>query len=340
MSRLWCVVLAVMLASSAFARTSSGEGTGDDKKASDGTRVKSLEELNADLEAQKIELDAQRAQIQALLEGKNASMSLDGKGALPEPQEKKEMPDVKSKWNLNLYGFVEADFIEDSRQLNVGDTFGNAVLPAGHGTYATEHNQLTFGARNSRIGLNGSAPEFAGFRASAKLEMDFEGVNGGGGNENNGTWTNPTFRIRHMYLKLESDAVTFTVGQGWELIGWQPYFMPDTVDIQGVAGEVYSRSPKFQVSHDFKGPLDIEIAAAASRPVERGSNSPDLQAGIKFAIPDWVGFHSIGAAGGSIDAAAIGLSACYRDFRNPRPAGAGGILPSDSVSARGEAGCL
>jgi hypothetical protein len=350
MSRLWCAVLAVVLSSSAFARIPDGNGTGDDKKASDGTRTKSLEELNADLEAQKIELDAQKAQIQALLEGKNAAMSLEGKGALPEPQEKKEMPDVKSKWNLTIYGFVEADFIEDSKQEGTGDTFGNAVLIPGHGTYATEHNQLTFGVRNSRIGLNGSAPEFAGFRASAKLEMDFEGINGGataanpgggavgsGSGEANATWTNPTFRIRHMFVKLESDVVTFTIGQSWELMGWQPYFMPDTVDIQGVAGEVYSRSTKFQVSHDFKGPLDIEIAAAASRPIERDSNTPDLQAGVKFAIPDWVGYHSIGAAGGSIDAAAIGLSACYRGFRVPRP---GGILLSDSASARGDAACL
>jgi hypothetical protein len=139
---------------------------------------------------------------------------------------------------------------------------------------------------------------------------------------------------------LDSDYVTFTIGQGWELIGWQPYFMPDTVDIQGVAGEVYSRSPKFQVSHEFKGPLNIEIAAAAVRPVERDANTPDLQTGIKFSLPDWVGVHSIGAAGGSIDAAAIGISGCFRGFRVQRPAGAGGILPSDSISARGDAACL
>src|SRR5579862_4358951 len=342
MSRLWCAVLAVALSSSAFARTPAGAGDDNDTKTSDGPRVKSLETLNAELEAQRIELDAQRVQIQSLLKAQNPAMSLEGSGALPAPHDHASIPAVHSKWNLTIYGFVEADFIEDSKQEGTGDTFGNSLLIAGHGTYATEHNQLTFGARNSRIGLNGSAPEYAGFRASAKLEMDFEGTNGGAGVENNATWTNPTFRIRHMYVKLESDIVTFTIGQGWELIGWQPYFMPDTVDIQGVAGEVYSRSPKFQVSHDFKGPLDIEIAAAASRPVERGSNTPDLQAGIKFSLPDWVGYHSIGAAGGSIDAAAIGLSGCYRDFRVPRPGAAffAPQIPSDSVSARGEAGCL
>ncbi|HEV3029870.1 MAG TPA: hypothetical protein VG457_19990, partial [Planctomycetota bacterium] len=224
MSRLWCAVLAVALSSSAFARTPDGAGTGDDKKSSDGARVKSLEELNADLEAQKIELDAQKAQIQVLLEARKPAMSLAGTGVVPEPQDKKEMPDVKSKWNLTVYGFVEADFIEDSKQEGTSDTFGNTILIPGHGTYPTEHNQLTFGVRNSRIGFNGSAPEFAGFRPSAKLEMDFEGINGGtnqnGTNvEANATWTNPTFRIRHMYLKLDSDAVTFTIGQGWELIG-------------------------------------------------------------------------------------------------------------------------
>lgn len=340
MSRLWCVVLAVVLSSSAYARTPDGDGTGDDKKASNGTRVKSLEELNTELEAQRIELEAQRTQIQSLLQSKNAVMSLDGKGAMPESQDKKEMPDVKSKWNLNIYGFVEADFIEDSKQEGTNDTFGNTILITRAGApYAYEHNQLTFGARNSRIGLNGSAPEFAGFRASAKLEMDFEGTRGSGNasDEANGTWTNPTFRIRHMYLKLDSDVVTLTIGQAWELVGWQPYFMPDTVDIQGVAGEVYSRSPKFQVSHEFKGPLNVEVAAAAVRPVERDSNAPDIQAGVKLSLPDWVGYHSIGAAGGSVDAAALGISGCYRDFRIPRP---GGALASDSARATGEAVCL
>jgi hypothetical protein len=349
MSKLWCGVLILALSGSVLARTPDGA---DDEKKSSDNRTKSLAELTAELEAQKAELDAQRAEIQAL-QSKTGAMSLEGTGAIPDPQNqpKPALPeDVKSKWAMNIYGFVEADFIELSKQTGATDTPGNPVIPAGHGTWPTEHNQLTFGARNSRIGFNGSAPEYAGFRASVKLEMDFEGVAGGTSNngntpnnnsEGNATWVNPTFRIRHMYLVLDSDYITFQIGQGWELIGWQPYFMPDTVDIQGVAGELYSRSTKFQASHVFRGPLDIEVAGAAVRPPERASNAPDLQAGIKFSIPEWVGVHSIGAAGGSIDPAAIGFSGCFRSFRFQRPETAATPfftgLPSDSVSARGEA---
>jgi hypothetical protein len=118
-----------------------------------------------------------------------------------------------------------------------------------------------------------------------------------------------------MYLVLDSDYVTAQIGQGWQLFGWQPYFHPNTVDIQGVPGQIYSRSPKIQLSHKFRGPVDIEIGAAVSRPVERASGEPDIQGGIKLTIPDWVGVHTIGSTGTAVDAAGIGFSALTRGFR-------------------------
>jgi hypothetical protein len=120
-----------------------------------------------------------------------------------------------------------------------------------------------------------------------------------------------------MYLMLDSDIVTVTLGQAWQLFGWQPYFHPNTVDIQGVPGQVYSRSPKAQFTHKFKGPVDIEIGADVSRPPQRSSAEPDLQAGIKVSLPEWVGVHTIGSTGTAIDAAAIGISGLSRGFRVP-----------------------
>lgn len=343
MSKFWCAVLVAALSSTALAR--GGDDSPDGKKI-DENRMKSLSELSAELEAQKAQLEAQRLQIQAL-QTQAGAMSLEGNGTLADPQAqaKPALPEqIKSKWAMNIYGFIEADFISDNHQLvaqsaaamnGAVDAAGNPVWPTGR-QYATEHGSLTFGARNSRIGLNVAAPEYGGIRASGKLEMDFLGVNGGANNEAGGTWTNPSFRIRHMYLTLDNDYVTVTLGQGWELFGWQPYFHPNTVDIQGVPGQIYSRSPKAQFSHKFNGPVDIELAFALSRPPERAADEPDLQAGIKFAIPDWVGVHTIGAAGTAVDAAAIGLSGTTRSFRVPN-AGAAAVT---SDATRGEAGAL
>jgi hypothetical protein len=362
MTKFWCAAWVVVLAGSALARAPGGPG-GDDEKASDSqSRFKTLDSLSAELEAQKVQLNLQKAEIEQL-RANARSMSLDGTGTLvvdpPQDKSKSALPEVvKSKWSMNIYGFVEADFIYDTTQGMI-DGAGNVsqatsiaipVQPPGAstaspgntiakpGTYAGEHGQLTMGVRNSRIGFNIAAPEYAGIRASGRLEMDFLGTNGGGTNESNATWTNPTFRIRHAYLMLDSDYGYAQIGQGWELFGWQPYFHPNTVDIQGVPGQVYSRSPKFQLGHVFKGPVNIEAAVAASRPPERSSGVPDVQGGVKFTFPDWVGVHTLGATGTAIDAGGFGVSGLVRKFVIPRQPVAAAALPTDSMSERCQAG--
>jgi hypothetical protein len=345
MKSAWCAVFALAIAGTAWGRTPDGdEGSKEKKSLSVEESQRQVENLSLELEAQRAELRAQRELIESLKAQNQPLMTLNGLDpALQDKGKSTPSEDVKSKWAMNIYGFVEADYIVDSHQLAVGavgnnqvalDAAGNPAWTPGR-TYASEHGAVTFGARNSRIGLNVAAPEYAGIRASAKAEMDFLGTRGGTNDESNSTWTNPTFRIRHMYLTLDTDYITITFGQGWELFGWQPYFQPNTVDIQGVPGEVYSRSPKMQFSHKFKGPLDIELAAALSRPPQRSADSPDIQAGIKFTLPDWVGVHTVGATGTAVDAAGLGISGTTRAFQ---VAGGGG--PDTSDRARGEAGAL
>lgn len=340
-----CLGVVIALSSTAFAREWRGDDTEDtrktavDKSAAEDFR---LQQLTEELKAQRALLDVQRAEIDSLKTQSAAQvgMSINDPAIpadlLPADQAKAVPEDVKSKWGVNIYGFVEADFINDNRIVaGLVDGAGNPALPLPR-TYNTTHGQTTFGARNSRIGLNATAPEYAGIRASGKLEMDFLGTNGGATSENNGTWTNPTFRIRHMYVKLDSDVVTIQLGQGWELFGWQPYFHPCTVDIQGVPGQVYSRSPKAQFSHAFKGPVDVEVGAALSRPPQRASNSPDIQAGVKVTIPEWVGVHTMGAASTAIDAAGFGISGVTRSWRIPNSAVAA-VTTSDATRGDGAA---
>ena len=134
--------------------------------------------------------------------------------------------------------------------------------------------------------------------------------------------TSPTFRMRHLALKLETPAIDVLAGQYWQLFGWQSYFHPNTVEIQGVPGEIYSRAPQLRISHLFKNDdVSVEIAVAASRPPQRDSATPDGQGGLRFALNNWKGVHTAGAAGTALDPLSIGVSGVGCHFRIARVLG-------------------
>ena len=114
---------------------------------------------------------------------------------------KDDKPPVHSKWDATLYGFAELDVINDSTQ-GFGELAGGSAI-ARPNTYAGDHGQTTYTTRNSRIGFKLAAPEANGIKASAQLEMDFLG-NQPPGISDASLYQNPTFRIRHMNVKLET----------------------------------------------------------------------------------------------------------------------------------------
>jgi hypothetical protein len=237
----------------------------------------------------------------------------------PPPPVAPDKPLVHSKWDATLYGFVEADTIYDSTQ-GLTESIGNGAIPRPN-TYAGDHGQLTYGARNSRIGFRLAAPDYDGIRTSAQIEGDFLGNQPGKPFDSTGLVTeaaffqNPTFRIRHMNVKLESDYVDVLIGQYWELFGWQSYFHPATVEIQGVPGQVYSRTPQIRLSKTIKSDgVNVDIAVAALRSPERASATPDLQGGLKLTVNKLKAWHTAGSTGTGLDGAAIGVSGVFRHF--------------------------
>ena len=232
---------------------------------------------------------------------------------MPQPIPAPVKPTVNAKFSADLYGFVEFDSILDSTQ-SFTESAGNGVI-AKRGTFAGNHRRLTYTARNSRIGLKLKGPESEDVRSSAILEMDFLGNQPPGVSEAS-TFGNATFRFRHMALKLETPIVDLLAGQYWQLFGWQSYFHPNTVEIQGVPGQVYSRGTQVRLSHAFKSePVTVELAIAAARPPQRDSAQPDMQGGIRLLINNWKGWHTAGSTGTALDAAGIGVSCVYRRFR-------------------------
>ena len=234
---------------------------------------------------------------------------------------RKEPPPITSKWTASIYGFVEADFIYDSTQ-SFADLAGNNPI-AQPGTYAYTHKRLQFSLRNTRLGFRFAAPEWGGIKSSAVLEMDFFGNQPSGSEA--AFYNNPGLRIRHAYLKLETPIVDVLAGQTWELFGWQSHFHPNTVNLQGVPGQVFSRTAQLRVSRTFRtDPVSIDVAVAASRPPQRDAYVPDLQGGLKVSLNNWKGIATAGGTGTSVVPAAIGVSGTYRRFQVNMPYPANG----------------
>jgi hypothetical protein len=228
-------------------------------------------------------------------------------------------PSVSAKFAAELYGFVEFDTIHDSTE-SFNDLAGNGIISRGN--YAASHQRTIFSVRNSRLGFKLKGPDTEMLKTSAIIEMDFLGNQPSPVSEA-GFVTSPTFRIRHFALKLDTPFVNILLGQYWQLFGWQSSFHPNTVELQGVPGQIYSRSPQIRLSHVFASqPVNVEVAVAAVRPAQRDSSIPDGQAGLKVVLNDWKGLHTSGSTGTAIDGASIGVSGVVRRFELPDPTAA------------------
>jgi len=119
--------------------------------------------------------------------------------------------------------------------------------------------------------------------------------------------------------------VDFLFGQYWQLFGFQPYYQPNTVEIQGVAGEVYARTPQIRVSKTVKAyPVTFEIAVAAVRPVQRDSGTPDGEAGLRLALDSVTALQTVGSTGTQISSLSIAGTGLIRHVavNNFSPTGA------------------
>ena len=238
-------------------------------------------------------------------------------------------PVVAPKWETTFYGFVEADAILDSTQSDA-EVAGDTAI-ARPDTYAGQHGRFQYTVRNSRIGFRLRAPEFYNIKASAVVELDFLGNQAPNASEFI-TYTSGLARLRHLNVVVETPYIDLLIGQSWQLFGWQPYFQPSTVMIQGAPGEVYSRAAQLRLSHRFHtNPVDIDLAVAMARAPQRDSMNPDGQAGIRLSFNNLRGLRTIGATTTSVDSAAIGISGTVRRFVLPEFL----ATPRDSVAATG-----
>jgi hypothetical protein len=274
--------------------------------------------------------------------------------AAPAPAPSPLIP-MMSKFSATFYGFAEFDALWDSTE-SFNDLAGNGAIlhtPAPTMTaqnpttpYGVDHGRTIFGARNSRLGFKLKGPDSEMIKTSAVVEADFlgnqpqgsptpaapAGTSGVSTVSEGSFFTSPAFRMRHYYFKMETPIVDVLAGQYWVLFGWQSMFHPSTVEIQGVPGQIYSRTPQLRLSKTIKSePINVDIAVAASRPAQRDSQIPDGTVGIKLALNGWKGMHTMGSAGSQIDAAQIGFTTIGRYFKVPNFA----VSPTNSITLNG-----
>jgi hypothetical protein len=233
-------------------------------------------------------------------------------GLAPVPEPPHTTP-LAARWETQLYGFAELDGTRDSTQ-SYGPSANNTML-ARPGTYAGTHPRTQLTVNNSQVGLRIAAPTYRGIKASGQVELDFFGVQPTDTTESN-IYTVPSLRLRLFYLRLETPFVDVLAGQYWELFAWGGAgFYPASLAFLGLPGQIFRRQPQLRVSKTWStGAVDLDVAIAAVRPVQRDSGVPDLEAGIKLAFPHWLGVSMQGFGPPGLTPAGIGLSAVGRRF--------------------------
>ena len=219
------------------------------------------------------------------------------------------------RFSVTFYGFVEADFINDSTR-SYNDAIGSSLV-ARKETYEGRVGRTQFSARNTRIGMLFESPVIGGVRPSAVFEGDFFGNQPGTPphTSEGAYFDSPTFRIRHAYLKLQNDYVDVLAGQTYDVFGWQNYFFPCTAAFLGLPNELFSRSTQLRLSHTFgSGPVSVDLAVAALRPAQRDSTIPDGNAGLKLNFNDWKGITTPGNVGTTALPLSLGVSGVVRRF--------------------------
>ncbi len=236
-----------------------------------------------------------------------------------------------AQWKLGIYGFAEADVMTDSTRSFADGMNSNVV--ANNNSLAGNNARTQFTIRNSRLGFKMSSPEVGGIRPSGVLEMDFFGYDPTPPTTSEaGFFNNPTFRVRHAYVKLESEPVDLLFGQMYHLFGWQNYFFVTSAAFLGLPNEIFGRTQQVRLSHTFKtDPVNIDFAVAAFRPVQRDSAVPDGEAGLRLLINNWKAINTPGNGGTAAYPAGLGVSGLVRRFKvNAPTASAGPTTQSNS----------
>lgn len=219
------------------------------------------ESENEALKARIERLEKELGELKAILTQKSASA--ENKAAPAQ-----EAPKASEGFSVKSYGYIKLDAsYNDSRVTN-----GNFVtFVPGEGAVGND-DSLNITARQSRLGLDITAPDYNGFKTKGKVEVDFYG-DGSASHENK---AEPM--LRQAYLETTRGGMSILAGQSSDVISpLNPLSLNYTVGWG--AGNIGYRRAQLRLSYnksfdEFTGLL-TQIALARST----GLTNEDLDGG-------------------------------------------------------------
>jgi hypothetical protein len=193
------------------------------------------------------------------------------------------------EWKVLMTGFIETDMIEDTTQ-SFKEVIGNGpVLRAG--TVGADNGMLAVSDRNSRFAFTMLPPSTEDYKSKGYFEFDFLGydpsisASSAPTNSQASFYSNPSLRIRHAYMNVDTGRWLFLVGQTWSVFGWEPTYVLSTVSVSPVAGSLYQRTAQFLLANTINMNDDnrFQWAVSLERPSQRDSGTPNVDAGIKYS---------------------------------------------------------
>ncbi len=212
------------------------------------TTEEELKRTNAELRERLDKLDKDLEEINRKIEERPAAVAL---------QVEAQKPAVRSKYPVELYGYIKLDAAYDDSRVSTGN-FARWVESEATNKDDDEFNMT---ANQTRLGLNFFGPETANLKTGGKVELDFYG----GGPENKSH-----LMLRHAYLKVEwpQSDLSLLAGQTSDVIS---PLVPGTLNytVAWWVGNPGYRRPQLRLTKGFKVGADsrLLLQAAAARTI-------------------------------------------------------------------------
>jgi len=262
--------------------------------AEDPNAIKALKRENTDLRRRVEKLESALQQIQSKPKaqpGRESSdeivdRAVDRVVAHLKAEEEKEKPPVRSRFPIDLYGYIKLDASYDTARTSVG----NYARWVESEELTTHDDQFNMTARQSRFGLNFHGPESESMKVGGKVEVDFYG--GGAENKN-------LPMMRHGYLEVNWPGcdLSLLAGQTSDLVS---PLLPPTLNYTVLwwAGNYGYRRPQIRLTKGIDlGDSTLLLQTALARPIghtpfltgpgDTGTDSgfPHLQARAAYSFP-------------------------------------------------------
>jgi hypothetical protein len=230
----------------------------------------------------------------------------------------------KDDWKVMMGGFVEMDMFSDSTR-SLTEVVGSNPI-ARHGSFDGDNGRTQFSMRNTRLSFGILPPIESDWKTKAYFEFDFLGYDPNpsvGGTSESGYQTNPTLRMRHAYLSAEKNGLLVVAGQTWTLFGWVPTYVPTNASVPPVTGTVYERTPQVAAIQTIAmGENSLQAGLSIDRPVQRDSNTPGVDAGLRYSISSRKAGYTSSNGDDSAQSMSVAISGTARDIVS-QPAGGG-----------------